>query len=221
MRFLAQKAFLHQFLAEAPGAAGRGMELDADEKAAAADLLDVAASDLAELGHEELAPLGGVLDELLLPDDSQALPGHRAGQGVAAEGRAVLARLEDAEDLPVGHDRRDRVAAAAQGLADDDHVGPHALVLAGEELARAAEAGLDLVGDEEDVVLLADLGGLPEEPVGRDEDAGLGLDGLDQEGGRVRRDGLFQGLGVAEGNDGEAGGEGAEVLAVEGFASRS
>ena len=46
---------------------------------------------------------------------------------------------------------------------------------------------------------------------------GLGLDGLDQEGGRVRGDGLLQGVGVAEGDDDESGREGAEILAVEGL----
>ena len=43
------------------------------------------------------------------------------------------------------------------------------------------------------VVLAADLGGLVEEAVGRNDDAGLALDGLDQEGAGVGRDGVRAG----------------------------
>ena len=124
----------------------------------------------------------------------------------------MLARFVDAEDLAVGQDGGNRVAPAAQGFADDDHVGPHAFILAGEELAGPAESRLDLVGDEKDSVRLADLGGPPQEAVGRDEDPGLGLDRFDQEGGRVRGSGLLQSIGVAEGDDDESGSEGAEAL---------
>ena len=51
---------------------------------------------------------------------------------------------------PKGSTGRDR-------LGELDHVGLDAPVVQGEELPGAAEAGDDLVGDEEDVVLIADL----------------------------------------------------------------
>ncbi len=54
-------------------------------------------------------------------------------------------------------DRGDRDDAAAERLAEQVHVGHDALVVARERLAGAAEAGLDLVGDEQHVVRGADL----------------------------------------------------------------
>ena len=60
----------------------------------------------------------------------------------------------------------------------------------------------------------ADGGGFGEEAVGWDEDAGFALDGFDEEGGGVGRDGCAEGRGVAEGDDLEAGEEGAEAVAV-------
>ena len=46
----------------------------------------------------------------------------------------------------------------------------------------------------------ADLGGVAQVAVGRNQDAGLALDRLEQEGAGVGRDGALQRLGVAEGN---------------------
>ena len=48
--------------------------------------------------------------------------------------------------------------AAAEALGRRDQVGDEAEVLAGEHLARAGHASLDLVGDKDDAVLLAVLG---------------------------------------------------------------
>src|SRR5512132_3381158 len=45
------------------------------------------------------------------------------GEGIAAEGAAVLARLEHAQDLRVGEHCRDRIEAAGQRLADQREVG--------------------------------------------------------------------------------------------------
>ena len=154
------------------------------------------------------------LGEIFFDDDAERGAGHGAGQRIAAEGAAVVAGVEEAEDLARAEHGGDGIEAAGERLADDEHVGLDALVLVGEELAGAAEAGLDLVGDEQDAVLLADGGGVFEEAVGRHEDAGLALDGLDEEGGGVGRDGGAQGGGIAEGDDLEAGREGAEAVAV-------
>ena len=77
-----------------------------------------------------------------------AIAGHRAGQRVAAEGAAVVAGLEDAQHFLVGEHRRDRVEAAGERLADHGQVGLDALVLLGQQLAGAAQAGLDFVGDQ-------------------------------------------------------------------------
>ena len=55
----------------------------------------------------------------------------------------------------------------------------------GEPLAGAAPAGHDLVGDEEDAVVVADAAELGEVLRRRDEDAVGADDGLDEHGGDV------------------------------------
>ena len=57
----------------------------------------------------------------------------------------------------------------------------------GEPLARASEAGLHLVGDEQDAVLVGEAAQLGEEPGARRVVAALTLDRLDQEGGDLSR----------------------------------
>ena len=69
------------------------------------------------------------------------------------------------------------------GHADD--IGLDLGVLDGPPLAGAAGAGLDLVGDEEDAVTVADLTQFLHEDGGRDDVAALALDGLDEDGGNL------------------------------------
>ena len=122
--------------------------------------------------------------------------------------------MEDAHHLVVGQDRRDRIEPAGQRLAHDHHVRPHALVLTGEELARTAQAGLDLVRDEQDLLLATDLLDLLEIALGRDDDPALTLDRLDEDAHHVGVDRLAQCLDVAVGQQREARREGAEPFLV-------
>ena len=74
--------------------------------------------------------------------------GRGGGQGLAAEGRGVVAGHEGVGHVgpgPAGADGH----AVAEGLGHGDDVGPHAEVLEAEPLAGAAEAGLHLVDDEQ------------------------------------------------------------------------
>ena len=66
-----------------------------------------------------------------------------------------------------------------------DQVGLDPVVLDREELARAAEAGLHLVDDEHDPVLVADPAHALEELRRRDDEAALALDRLDHDRGDV------------------------------------
>ena len=56
------------------------------------------------------------------------------------------------------------------------------VVFEGEEAAGAAEAGLDLVADEENVTLVTQGAEFCEIAWRRNDDAGLALDGFDQNG---------------------------------------
>ena len=82
-----------------------------------------------------------------------------------------------------GGDRHD---AAAEGLAEQVHVGDHVLVLAGERVAGAAQAGLDLVGDHQDAVRGAELPEPGQVARRRHDHPGLALDRLEQHRDPVR-----------------------------------
>ena len=140
-------------------------ELDRDHGAAAADLADARV-----LG---LRPLQGGPDHGLDPPrapgqvlvDEHVHRGQRrgAGDGVAAVGAAQPARVHGVHELGAADDRGQR-HAVGQALGHGDEVGPDALVVEGEQVAGAAEPGLDLVGDEQHAVLAAPRGDRGQEP---------------------------------------------------------
>ncbi len=76
---------------------------------------------------------------------------------------------------------------AGQALADAHDVGLDAVVLARPHRAGAADAGLHLVDDEQDAVLVAQPAQVGEPAGGRHDVAALALDRLDEDGGDVAR----------------------------------
>ncbi len=86
--------------------------------------------------------------------DVEHRAGDRAGERIAAVGRAVHADRERARDLGRGQHRADR-EAAAQALGAGQDVGHDALLHVREQRAGAAHAALDLVEDQQRVVLVA------------------------------------------------------------------
>ncbi len=125
----------------------------------------------------------------------------------------MLARLDHTEDVAVRHDRGQGQDAATERLAEQVDVGHDAVAVARERLAHAGEPGLDLVGDEQHVVARADLAHRAQVALGRQHDAGLALDRLDQHGGGRRRDRGLDRRGVAERHGDESRCERAEALA--------
>ena len=85
-------------------------------------------------------------------------------------------------------------------------------MLAGEGPPGPARPRLDLVGDQQDAGLGADVADLAQVSRRRDDHAGLALDGLDQEGDGVLVDRFAQGVGVAEADDLESRSMGAVVV---------
>ena len=81
----------------------------------------------------------------------------------------------------------------------------------------AAQPGLDLVEDHQHVVRVAHVAHPGEPAVGRNDDAGLALDGLDQHRDGRRRDRLLQRGEVAERHGAEARREWAEAVAIVGL----
>ncbi len=122
----------------------------------------------------------------------------RHGQRVAAEGRAVGARRHALGGLRRREARADR-KAAAEALGGGHDVGRRARPFIREELAGAADAGLHLVEDEQQAVLVgtarADRAGTRPSTAA---DAALALDRLDQDRGGLRADRCLHRLDVPE-----------------------
>ena len=94
--------------------------------------------------------------------------------------RAVHAVEHLVVDRLAHQHRADRHVAAGQRLGEQHHVGLDVPVLAGEEFSGAADAGLDLVDDEQRAVAAAErFGALEIVVVGQDH--ALALDRLDHE----------------------------------------
>lgn len=143
------------------------------------ELLRVLALQALELGEEVVADAGGVVDEveaLNLADD---------GAEEQGAGRVAHPGVELAVGL-VGPQLRVAVVEAGRLglLGEGDHVRGvlEVPVVVGPELARGADARLDLVDDEEDVVLACQGAQAAEEVGGGVVVAALALDGLDDDG---------------------------------------
>ncbi|CAG9941021.1 unnamed protein product [Clonostachys rosea f. rosea IK726] len=168
------------------------------------DVLGVLGSELLELGVEDLANAGGLLDEFLVEDLTNNSAAHDDTGWVADPGVELAVGLVG-DELAVAEEVAGRLGLLGEG--DDVGRGGEVPVGVAPELSGGAEAGLDLVDDEGDAVLLRQVTETLEEGGGGVVVAALALDGLDDEGddGEAPR-------GVGEGEDGEVGGAGLGVL---------
>src|SRR6185437_11376516 len=208
---LAENSLLFQRLAIGPC---RAVHLDADPEPSATNFAQVTATQGVQAIEKVSAQFRGALDHLLLDENAQRGTGHGAAQRIAAKGAAVVAGLVNAQNLLGGQHGGDGIEAAGQRLADNEHVGVNSLAHVGKELAGAAEAGLDFVGHEEHPVAAANVRGFAQIAGGRENNASLALDGLDQEGTGVGGDGVSEGARIAIGDDLEAGGKGTKAAAI-------
>ena len=115
-----------------------------------------------QLVEEVLAEAGGIADKVLTLHDLEVGEAGGAGGRVAAEGDEVpegggLVADEGVGDILARDGSADGQVAAGEGFGDGEDVGLDAPVLRREPLAGAAEAGDDLIADEEDAVPVADL----------------------------------------------------------------
>jgi hypothetical protein len=90
---------------------------------------------------------------------------------------------EGVVDLLRGQHRAHRDDTVRQALGAGDEVRHHVEMVRGEGRAEPPEAGDDLVEDQEDAVLRADLPQPLEVALGRDQDAGGARHGLHDHGG--------------------------------------
>src|SRR6478735_4152083 len=200
----------------APGRHGpRGVgavELGAAHETRARHLDD--AGLLAQERLELDAPGDGGVQQAVGLDRLEDGEGGSGRDRVAAEGGAVVARLEQRCRVAAGDRRADR-DAAAEALGERDDVGLHAVEqLVGEPRAGAGHAGLHLVEPQQRTVAVGDPLGGGEVVRGRHDDAGLSLHRFeDDRGDRVVDRGLERGHVVVR-DEGDVAREGLERLAV-------
>src|SRR3954451_20692542 len=205
-----------------------------------ADDLDVAQR-LEHVAEGRLV-LAHVLEQALVLEHVEV--GHRDGGAHRvpaprdAVGEGVRALEERLDDRVGRDDRAHRGVRAREALGRRDDVRLVAVLLGAEVVAEAAERADDLVGDHQDVVLVADLADALEVALGRREAAAGVLDRLHDHGGDrlgaleldAVRDRLGEVLGAVAGRQAvevrvrdvaTAGGERLERLAQRGDAGRA
>ena len=192
---------------------GRALHLHPDEQPAAAHFEDlrIALHQRLKALLEERAHLLGVVEQALLLNDIEHRKGGGAGNGVAAEGRAERAGVEQVGEVGAGEAGAEGKAAAKR-LGQGEHIGLDAKLLPGEEGAGAAHAGLHLVHQEQEVVLLAERSDAFDELGRGGDDAALGLDGLEHDGDGLIREGGLDGGEVVVIGIGKADGHRVEAL---------
>ena len=156
-------------------------EFGAGHEAEAADVADdrVLLLDLAQAGAQLLAALLGILAEVMLLDVVEHGEAGCRRDGVAAERRGARARV-GIGNLRRRDEGRDR-SAVAECLGHRHDVRRHAEVLDGKQFARAREARLHFVDDEQRAMRRKDLLDALEVPLRRHDDARIALDRLRDE----------------------------------------
>ena len=110
----------------------------------------------AEHRLDRLAETVGALDEPLVADHLDHGQRRGDGQRIAGISAAKASRRRSIHHFCPAGDRGER-EPARQTLGGHDDVGIDSVVLQCEKLAGAREAGLDLVGDQQHAVLVAQL----------------------------------------------------------------
>lgn len=208
---LGKKTLALEEQAEVPGSSAISSLLindDSVQETLSSDNLEDGGVEGLETVTEDLTKLLSLGSEVLLLHDLKGADGHSAAQGVSSVGGAVGAGLDDQHDLLAAEDAAHGVETARDGLAEGDEVGLDVGPLGAEHTASSADTGLDLVADEEDVVLGAESLDLLEVTLIGDDDTGLTLDGLADEGSGLLAVGLknLLKIGNVVVSDGLAGG---------------
>src|SRR5215218_550966 len=139
------------------------VDLHGPEEAHPPDFLDdgVVRGQPPQLVPEMAFEVVDVLQEVLALHDRYVLQGHRRGDRMSPERRAVHEHrrvvLEGAGDAVVHHDPAHGQVARRDPLGEAGHVGHHVEALYAEPLAQPAEGADHRVRDEQDPVLVADL----------------------------------------------------------------
>src|SRR5436305_1295284 len=172
-----------------------GAKLEPEEEAATADVADGGVpGQFAREAPEGVRPQPrGTLDEPVLTQDVDCRAAGRGVERVRKEGGRDRVRLPGRHQLGAAQERGER-QAAADPLPNRQQVGHDSLVVGGPHPPTPPEAALNLVEDEQRAGAVAQLPQAAEEPFGRDDDAAVSLDRLNEDARR----GLHSRRGVGE-----------------------
>ena len=144
---------------------------------------------LAQRGGDPLTDLSAARQQLLFLEHLQHRQRRRAGDRAAGIGAAQPAGGDHVHDLRLAAHPRQR-KTAGDGLGKGGQVRHHAQLFHGEEAAGTSGAGLHLVGDQQDAVLVAQRAQALQEILRRHMETALALHRLDDDGGDVARLGV-------------------------------
>ena len=150
-------------------------------------------------------------DVLVLEDHFQHRHGGGTGQRVAAQSRTVAARREDCGHL-VSRQAGANRHPAPQPLRQRHDVRGDPKVLVGEQAPGAADAGLDLIEDQQRAPLSGDVPAGLEKRRGGDTHPSFALHRLDQHRSGLGRHRRSQRVTIVERHVAEAFGQGLEAL---------
>ena len=111
---------------------------------------------------ELLTPFIRIRTKTFFPQHLQSSRRNATGQGIPAVRRAVFAGLQQQHDIFIlTQNGRYGQDTATQGFTEDNHVRDDTLfVIDGQFVAGTSQAGLDFVGNEQDIVLGTQVGHL-------------------------------------------------------------
>jgi hypothetical protein len=163
----------------------------------ASDLLDQPSSvglvglDLPETLEDLLGSGVDVGEDVVGPHVPGRGEGGCAGDDVTRVGPTEGTRGHDGENVLLGDDTGDG-HSVGETLGKSHEVGDDVGVLDGKVLSGPSETSLDLVGDHQDAVLVADFSDVLEVSGRGGDVASLSDDGLDEDGGGVLGSGLLE-----------------------------
>ncbi len=120
---------------------------------------------LAETGHKLLPASRSILQHPLVPNGTDRRHCRGTSHRVASIGPAVASRIPFLHQIHPGHDRS-QGQAGGEPLGQNDNIRLYLEVLEGEPPPGPAEAGLDLVQNQQHAMRVADLAQALQEAVG-------------------------------------------------------
>ncbi len=179
----------------------------------------MAVAQFGEALAQQQADPGDMIDEAGREDDVEHGVADRHRERIAAEGGAVNADRHAARGVGGGEARAHR-ETAADALGDGHDVGMNPGVFIGEQAPGAPDAGLDLVEDQQQRVLVAQGAQPAQEGRRHDPHAALALDRFDEDRPGAGPDRRLDGVEVAERNLVEAVDLRAEAFDIFGLPAR-